>query len=76
MKLVFRLMTNFKDIQKKDDKALIDLVAEKRAAVRAFRFGNAGSSTRDVRQVRADKKDIARALTELNARTTNQNKTT
>lgn len=59
---------SYKDIQKKDDKALVTLVKDKRDAVRAFRFGNAGSSTRDVRKVRADKKEIAQALTELNVR--------
>ena len=59
---------SYKDIQKKDDKALVELVQEKREAVRSFRFGNAGSATRNVRQVRQDKKEIARALTELNAR--------
>lgn len=59
---------SYKEIQKKDDKALVALVTDKREAVRAFRFGNAGSSTRDVRQVRTDKKEIARALTELNTR--------
>lgn len=61
-------MSAYKDIQKKDDKALVELVNEKRAAVRDFRFQNAGSATRNVRQVRADKKEVARALTELNAR--------
>ena len=57
-----------KEIQKKDDKALVELVKEKREAIRDFRFQNTGSATRNVRQVRADKKEVARALTELNAR--------
>lgn len=61
-------MSAYKEIQKKDDKALADLVKEKREAVRDFRFQNSGSATRNVRQVRADKKEVARALTELNAR--------
>lgn len=59
---------SYKDIQKKDDKALVEFVKEKREAIRDFRFQNAGSSTRNVRQVREDKKEVARALTELNAR--------
>lgn len=66
-------MTTYKDMQKKDDKGLTEFVNEKREAVRAFRFGTAGSSTRNVRQVRADKKDIARALTALSARQKDQN---
>lgn len=61
-------MSKNKEIKKKDDKALVDLVKEKRAAIRSFRFSNAGSSTRNVRQVREDKKVIARALTELTTR--------
>lgn len=59
---------SYKDIQKKDDKALVEFVKEKREAVRDFRFQNTGSATRNVRQVREDKKEIARALTELNTR--------
>ncbi len=61
-------MSTYKDIQKKDDKSLVELVKEKREAIRSFRFSNTGSATRNVRQVRADKKAIAQALTELNAR--------
>ena len=59
---------SYKDIQKKDDKGLMELVKDKREAVRNFRFSSSGSSVRDVRQVRTDKKEIARALTELNVR--------
>ncbi len=61
-------MSAYKEIQKKDDKALVELVKEKREAIRDFRFQNTNSATRNVRQVRADKKEVARALTELNAR--------
>jgi len=61
---------SYKDIQKKDDKALMELVKDKREAVRSFRFSSSGSSLRDVRQVRTDKREVARALTELNARLT------
>ena len=61
-------MSNYKDIQKKDDKSLTDLVKEKREALRVFRFSNAGSATRNVKQARTDRKVVAQALTELNAR--------
>ncbi len=61
-------MSNMKEIRKKDEKGLIAYVEEKREEVRAFRFGTAGAGTRNVRAVRAAKKEIARTLTELNAR--------
>lgn len=57
-----------KEIQKKDEKALVEYVAEKREEVRSFRFGTAGAGTRNVRAVRAAKKEIARSLFELSAR--------
>ena len=44
------------------------LVGEKREALRSFRFGGAGSRTRNVREGRSLRKDIARILTELRAR--------
>jgi ribosomal protein L29 len=43
-------------------------VAEKREALRAFRFGSAGSRSRNVREGRTLRKDIARLMTELSAR--------
>ena len=61
-------MSTYKEVQKKDDKALTEFVSEKREALRAFRFSNTGSATRNVKAARADKKEIARALTELTAR--------
>jgi len=57
-----------KDIKAKSDAELAAFIAEKREAVRSFRFTVAGSRTRNVRQVRADKRDIARAQTEQTAR--------
>ena len=62
-----------KDIQKKNDKDLTAFVNEKRAENRSFRFGVAGAGTRDVRKVRTAKKEIARALTELNSRARSNN---
>lgn len=61
-------MSKMKDITAKSDAELSAFVAEKRESVRKFRFALAGSRPRDVRVVRADKKAIARALTEQTAR--------
>jgi ribosomal protein L29 len=58
-------MSKTNEIKKKNDTELASLVSEKREAVRAFRFNIGG---RDVRAKRAARKDIARALTELQAR--------
>lgn len=44
-------------------------IADKREALRAFRFGSEGSRTRNVREGRNVRKDIARMLTEIKART-------
>ena len=57
-----------KEIKAKNDKDLAEYVNEKREAVRKFRFSLAGSRPRNVRQIRADKKEIARALTEQTVR--------
>lgn len=57
-----------KEIRKKETGSLAEYVKEKREEVRSFRFGTAGASTRNVRSVRAAKKEIARSLTELTAR--------
>lgn len=61
-------MSTNKEIRKKDDKGLAQYVQEKREEVRSFRFGVAGAGTRNVRAIRAAKKEIARGLTELAAR--------
>ncbi|MEK7098713.1 MAG: 50S ribosomal protein L29 [Patescibacteria group bacterium] len=44
-------------------------IAEKREELRAFRFGSAGSRSRNVREGRTVRKAIARLMTEMNART-------
>lgn len=44
-------------------------IAEKREALRTFRFGGAGSRTRNVREGRNLRKEIARMMTELTSRT-------
>lgn len=61
-------MSKMKDIKAKSDKDLASYIDEKREATRKFRFSLAGSRPRNVRQVRSDKKEIARALTEQTAR--------
>ena len=48
------------------------LIADKREALRVFRFGGAGSRSRNVREGRNLRKDIARLLTELNSRKVSQ----
>ena len=44
-------------------------IAEKREALRGFRFGSAGSRSRNTREGRNLRKDIARLLTEARLRT-------
>ena len=56
------------NLSKNEIADLVKLLSEKREEVRAFRFGTAGSLTRNVRSVRTAKRDIARILTELNVR--------
>ncbi|MEK7095200.1 MAG: 50S ribosomal protein L29, partial [Patescibacteria group bacterium] len=53
------------------DKTIQDLgklIAEKREAVRAFRFGSTGSKTKNVKLGKTLKKEIARIMTELSLR--------
>ncbi|KND48609.1 MAG: ribosomal protein L29 [Parcubacteria bacterium C7867-005] len=50
----------------KDQKDLQKALSEKRVTLRDFRFAVAGSKTRNVKEGKAAKKDIARILTELN----------
>lgn len=45
------------------------LVANKREELRSLRFSVAGSKNRNVKHARLMRKEIARALTELRART-------
>lgn len=50
------------------DAELMQTLAQKREEVRAFRFGTAGSTARNVKVLHINKKDIARILTEVNKR--------
>lgn len=49
----------------KTHEELVKSLGEKRENLRKLQFGIAGSKTRDVREVRTLRKDIARILTEL-----------
>ncbi len=65
-------MSNYKDIQKKNDKDLVSFVQEQREVLRKARFATAGAGHTDVKSVRTAKKNIARSLTELTTRKRNQ----
>ena len=64
------------DIKKQDVAELQKSVADKREALRVFRFGGAGSRTRDVRAGRTLRREIAQVLTELRARQIDSQKKT
>lgn len=57
-----------KDFKNQTEKDLAKLVAEKRKALQAFRFGSSGSKTRNVKEGLGHRKEIARILTELHSR--------
>lgn len=54
------------DIRNKSDKDLTELVANAREAARVERFKDKFS--KDAKVIRSSKKEVAQALTELNAR--------
>ncbi|MBP9668686.1 MAG: 50S ribosomal protein L29 [Candidatus Pacebacteria bacterium] len=56
------------DIRKKSDGELTKLVNDQHEALRVFRFSEAGSRVRNVKEGHAIKRTIARVLTELRAR--------
>ena len=56
------------DFSKQSNDELLKLITDKREALRVFRFGGAGSRTRNVREGRTLRKEIAQAMTELRAR--------
>ena len=57
-----------KDLIKKKDSDLHKLLKDKREAFKAFRFGMSGTKTRDVKEGKALRRDVAQVLTELNKR--------
>jgi ribosomal protein L29 len=56
------------DFKKKTDQDLKKDLASNRADLRGFRFGLAGSKTKNVKKGKEIRRDIARILTELNVR--------
>jgi len=58
----------YTDIQKQKDTEITTHVQAKREELREVRFGTAGMGSRDLKKVRAAKKEIAWGLTELSAR--------
>ena len=57
-----------KDLNKKTEKDLYKMLAEKREALREFRFGFSGSKIKNVKEGVNTRKNIARILTELRKR--------
>ena len=58
-----------KDFKNKTEKELKALLAEKRVALRNFRFSVAGSKVKNVKEGYVLRKDIARILTLVNTAT-------
>lgn len=56
------------DIKKNTEQELIQMLSEKRASLRDFRFGISGSRTKDIKKGKNLRKENARILTELNVR--------
>ena len=63
-----------KELKQKTVEDLAKLLDEKREFVRSARFDRSGSSKKEVKGVSLAKKEIARLLTEMNARTKALNK--
>jgi ribosomal protein L29 len=55
------------DISNKTQADLTKMIAEKREILRVFRFGGAGAKTKNVKEGRTVRKDIARIMTALTA---------
>jgi len=56
-----------KDITGKTPADLHKMLADKRESLRTFRFGAAGSKTKNVKEGKGIRKDIARIMTALNS---------
>jgi ribosomal protein L29 len=62
-------MSKTKDnLKKLSENEIAKKITDTQASLKDFRFGIAGSKVRNVRQGRALRRDIARHMTELNAR--------
>lgn len=66
---------NKKEIKNVSQAELVKEVANKREELRKFRFGSTGSKVKNVKLGRTVRKDIARFMTELNARKIADSKT-
>jgi ribosomal protein L29 len=60
------------EFSKQEPAELKKALSDKREALRVFRFEGAGSRSRNVREGRTLRKEIARLLTELNSRKVSQ----
>lgn len=58
-------MSEYKNTKEKE---IIRLLDDKRESLRKFRFAISGSKTRNVREGRNTRKEIARLMTELSGR--------
>ncbi len=59
-----------KELKTKDKAEIEKLVYEKKESLRALRSNLSGSKSKNVKEVITIRKDIARMLTEMNAKTT------
>lgn len=57
-----------KEYKNKTPQEINKIIAEKREALRQFRFGSAGAKTKNVKLAHTIKKEIARMMTELSIR--------
>ena len=57
-----------KEITTKMPAELVKMLADKREALRVFRFGAAGSKSKNVKEGRTIRKDIARIMTAINGK--------
>ena len=58
------------DLTNKTEKDLLEMLSEKREALRSFRFGISGSKVRNIKEGRTLRKKIAQVLTQLSTRNT------
>lgn len=56
------------EYKNKTEKEIVQLLNEKREALRSYRFSISGGKTRNVREGRNTRKEIARLLTEIAGR--------
>ena len=56
------------DFNKKNTEDLIKLISEKKEEIRSLRFATAGTVKKNVKSSFLARKEVARALTSLNAR--------